>query len=93
MIIKAIQEDYLQNDDDFSCLTGVMGITGTLFISQDISSNLPSFFQQSTKEAATESKNKRLVAAMSHLQDYMNASNNNPINWDDLTHDDMNQYF
>ena len=87
MIIKAIQEDYLQNDDDFSCVTGVMRITGTLFISQDRRSDIPAFFQQSTKEAATESKKKRTVAAMSHLQDFMNASNNNPINWEDLTHD------
>ena len=41
MLIKSIPEDYLQNDDDVSCVTGVTGITGPSFISQDRRSDLP----------------------------------------------------
>ena len=58
MLIKAIPEDYLQNDDDVYCVTGVTGINGPLFISQDRRSDLQAFFQNSVEEAATESKKK-----------------------------------
>ena len=30
---------------------------------------------------------------MSHIQYFMHASNNDLINWEDLTHDHMTQYF
>ena len=45
------------------------------------------------EEEATESKKKRSVAALSHLQDFMHASNHDLIKWEDLTHDHMTQYF
>ena len=77
----------------FSCVTVVTGITGPSFISQDIRSDLPAFFQNAVEYAATESKKKRSVAALCHLQYFMQASNNYPINLEDLTHDHMTQYF
>ena len=45
------------------------------------------------EEAATEYKKKRSVADLFHLQDFMHASNHDPINWDNLTHDHMTQDF
>ena len=45
------------------------------------------------EEAATEFNKKRSVAALYHLQDFMHASNYDPINWEDITHDHMTQYF
>ena len=45
------------------------------------------------EEAATQSKKKRSFSALSYLQDFMNASNHDRINWEDLTHNHMNQYF
>ena len=45
------------------------------------------------EEAATEYKKKRSVAALFHFQDFMHASNHDPINWDNLTHDHMTQDF
>ena len=91
MLIKTIPEDYLQNYDDVSCVTGVTGITGPSFASQDIRSDLPALLQHAVEESATESKKKRSVAALSHLQYFMRASNHNPINWEDLTHDHMSK--
>ena len=58
MLIKAISDDFLQNDDDVSCETGVTGITRPLLISQDRRSDIPAFFQHEVEEAATESKKK-----------------------------------
>ena len=93
VLINAIPEDYLQNDDDVSCVTGVTGITAPSFISQDRKSDLPAFFKHAVEEAVTESKKKRSVAALYHLQDFMHASNHEPINWEELTHDHTNQAF
>ena len=45
------------------------------------------------EEAATVSNKKRSVAALSHLQEFMHASNHDPINWEDPTHDNMTQDF
>ena len=93
MLIKSIPEDYLQNDDGVYYVTGVIEINGPSFISQDRRSDLPAFFQHTVEEAETESKKKRPVAALSHLQQFMHASNHDPINWEDLTHDHMTQDF
>ena len=87
------REYYLQNDDDVSSVNGVTGITVSSLISQDKIGDLTSLLQHSVEEAATESKNKRSVAAMSHLQYFMRASNNDLINWEDLTHYHTTQYF
>ena len=40
MLIKDVSEYFLQNDDDVSCVTGVTGITGPLFTSKYIRSDL-----------------------------------------------------
>ena len=93
LLIKAVPEYYLQNDDDVSCVTVVTGINGTSFISQYRRSDLPAFYQHAVEEAATEFNKKCSVAAMSHLQNFMHASNNDPINWEDLTNDHMTQSF
>ena len=70
-----------------------MGITGPSFISQDRRSDLQAFFQNSVEEAATESKKKRSVDDLSHIQDFVHASNHDTINWQNLTHDHMTQDF
>ena len=93
MIIKSIPEYYLQKNDGVSCVTGVTGITGPSFISQAIRSDLPAFFLIKVEEVATESKKKFSFAALSHLQDFMHASNHDLINWEGLTHDCMTQDF
>ena len=93
MLIKAVPEDYLQNDDDVSCVTVVTVITGPSFISQDRRIYLPTLFQHTVEEAATEYNKKGLVAALSHLQYFMHASNHETINWEDLIHDHMTQDF
>ena len=41
MLIIDTSEDFLQNDDDVSCVTGVTGITWPSFITQDKRSDLP----------------------------------------------------
>ena len=69
------------------------GITGPYFISQDRRSYLPAFLQHAVEEATTESKKKFSVSSLSHLQDFMHTSNHELINWEDLTHDHMTQYF
>ena len=53
MLIKYITEDYLQKNDDVSCVTEVMGIPGPLFINQERISDIPAFLQHSVEEAAT----------------------------------------
>ena len=68
-------------------------ITGPSLIIQDRRSYLPAFFKHAVKEVASEPKKKCSVAALSPLQDFMQASNHDPINWEDLTHDHMTQYF
>ena len=69
------------------------GITGPLFTSKYIRSDLLALFQHAVEEAETESKKKRLVTALCHLKDFMNASNHDPINWEDFTHDTITQAF
>ena len=69
------------------------GITGPSFIIQVRRSDLPEIFQHAVEEAAPEFKKKRSVAALYHTQDFMQASNHDPINWEDLTHDHMTQDF
>ena len=44
-------------------------------------------------EAATESKNKCLVAALSHLQNNMDTSKHGTIKWEDHPYDHMTQNF
>ena len=92
-LIKSVPEDYLQNDDDVSCVTGVTGINRPQFISQDRRSDILSLFQYSLEEAANESKKRSSVAAISHLQDFIHTSYYDLINWEDLTHDHMTQEF
>ena len=53
MLIKAIPEYYLQNDDDVFCVTGLTGITVSQIIIQDRRSDIPEFFQHAVEEAAT----------------------------------------
>ena len=92
MLIKYNPEDFLQKNDDVYCVTGVTGITGPSLMNQYQIIDLPAFFKHAVEEAATESKMKRSVATLSHLQYFMHSSNHNPINWEDLTHDHMTQY-
>ena len=68
-----------------------MGITGPQFIIQDKRSDLPAFFKHAVEEASTESKKKRSVSDLSHIQDFMRAVNHDPINWGDPTRDHMTQ--
>ena len=93
MVIKSIPEDWLQKDDYVSCVNGVTGITGPLFIIQDRRSDLAELFQHAVEEAATEPNKKCSVAALSHLQDFIHAINHDLINWEDLTHNHMTQDF
>ena len=93
MIIKPLTEDYIQNEDDVSCVTGVTEITGPLFISQDRRIYLPEFFQHAVEEVATESKKKCSDVALYHIQDFMHAINHNPINGKDLTHNEITKDF
>ena len=86
MFIKDISEYCLQNDDYVSCVTGVMVINGPSFISQDRIIDLPAFFQHALEEADTEYRKKCSVAALSHIQNCMHASNNDTINWEGLAH-------
>ena len=51
------------------------GITGPSFISEDRWSDLPAFFQHAVEEADTESKKNLSGDSLSHLQDFMHASN------------------
>ena len=44
------------------------------------------------EEGVTDFRRKLSVAALYHLQDFMDASNHNPIKWEDLTYDNTNQY-
>ena len=69
------------------------GINGPLFISQDRRSDLPAFLQHTVDVAATEYKKKFTVDALSHIQDFMHASNHDLINWKELTCDHMTQAF
>ena len=82
-----------QNDDDVSCVTVVTVITAPSFVTQDRKSGLSEFFGHAVEEAATELNSKRSVAALSHLQDSMDASRHKPIRWADLTYDHITQYF
>ena len=52
-LVKAVPEDYLQNDDDISCVTGVTEITGPLFTTKYIRSDLLALFQHAVEEAET----------------------------------------
>ena len=70
-----------------------MGITGPSLIIQGWRSDLPSLFEHAVEEVATEYKKKCSIDALSHLQDFMHASNHDPINWEGLTHDHMTQDF
>ena len=45
------------------------------------------------EEATTESKRKLSVAELYHIQEFMHASNQDPINWKKLTNYHMTQYF
>ena len=69
------------------------GITGPSFISQYRRSDKPAFSKHAVEEAANEPNKKCSVAALSHLQDFMRASNHDPINREDRTHDHMTQDF
>ena len=69
------------------------GINAPSFIPQYIRIDIPDFFDYAVDELAIESKRKILVSVLSHLQDFMYASDHDPINWEDLTHDHMTQYF
>ena len=92
-LIRTVPEDYLQNDDDVSCITGVTGITRPSFISQDRRSGILAFFLHAVEEAATESNKRSSVAALYHLQYFIHTSYYDLIIWEDLTHDHMTQEF
>ena len=74
-------------------VTVLTGITGPPFITQDKRSDIPALFGNAVESVATESKRKHSVAALSHLQDYMDAIKNNLIKLGDLTYDHMAQDF
>ena len=90
MQIIDISEHLPQNDDNVCCVTGVTGTTGPLFITKDRRSDIPEFFGNAVDEAATESKRKHAVSALSHLQYYMESIKYNKMKWDELTHDNIN---
>ena len=81
LLIKAVPQYYPQNDDDVSCVTGVTGITGPSLTTQYRRSDITEFFVNVVEEATTDSKRKRSVAALSHLQYYTDASKHDPIKW------------
>ena len=65
-------------------VTGVTGITGTSFFTQDRRIDLTKEFAHAVEVSKTESKRKRPVAALAHLQDYMNTINYEPSKWEDI---------
>ena len=93
MLIINIWEDFPQNDDSVSRATGVTGINGPSFITQDRRSDLPKLFRHTVDKAATESKRKSLFSALYHLQDYMEAIKQDAIKQENLTYDHMNHLF
>ena len=93
MFIRDISEYFLQKNDIISCVTGVTAMTGTSSVTQDRRSDVPELFGNTVEEAETGSKSKCSLVAVSHIQDFMNASKHRPIKWEDLTYDNMNQYF
>ena len=93
MLIIDISEHFLLNDDNIYFVTGVTGITGPSLITHDIISDLPESFGHAMDEAATGSKRKHSVDALSHLQYFMDASKHKPIKWEGLTRYHMYQKF
>ena len=93
MLIRDISEYFLQKNDIISCVTGVTAMTGTSSVTQDRRSDVPELFGNTVEEAETGSKSKCSLVAVSHIQDFMNASKHRPIKWEDLTYDNMTQYF
>ena len=93
MLTKYYAEKLNQNDDYKCCVTGVTGITGTLYLTQDRRIDITEEFGHEVEEANTDSKKKRPVAALAHLQDYMHAINHKPSKWKDMEYDQMYRKF
>ena len=69
-----------------SCVTGVTGTTGTTFYTQHKRFNLREKFGHAADESQSESKTKQTAAASEHQQDFMDAINHQPSEWEDLEH-------
>ena len=68
MLTPDSAEELNQNYDDMSCVTGVTGTTGTIFV-------------HSLDKAKSESKTKQTAAASGHLQELTDAISHQPSKW------------
>ena len=69
---KYYAEKLNQNDDYKCCVTGVTGITGNSYFTQDRRIDITEEFGHEVEWAKTDYKKKQSIAALTHPQDYMN---------------------
>ena len=81
MLRQDSSEELNQNGDGMSCVTGVTGITGTSYFTQDRRINLTEEFEHVVGESKTCSNKNPSIAALKHLQYKMNAINHEPSKW------------